>query len=153
MTNIKVDNPCPFLLIRMEKEGNNYFCKSCSKTIVDLWNNTEEEIRMISRKDTCGVFTHEQIKGHQQKNIFRQTLFYFLTILSFFAVNVKPLTAQTIETIKIKTDSAAVNFKSKSKANESLNTKKIDNFTDKKEKKRKIFRRKKKRPVIGCPSF
>jgi hypothetical protein len=95
VTNIKVENPCPFLLNRMKKEGNNYFCNSCSKTVIDFRDKTEDEIKCNVRKDTCGIFTIDQLKGHKRQSFLRQTLFYCLTVLSFLGFNVKPLTAQT----------------------------------------------------------
>jgi hypothetical protein len=152
VTNIKVENPCPFLLNRMKKEGNNYFCNSCSKTVIDFRDKTEDEIKCNVRKDTCGIFTIDQLKGHKRQSFLRQTLFYCLTVLSFLGFNVKPLTAQTIDTNKTQTDTVIIDSKNERNDNEKVNSKNISKDDVKKKEKRNLFRRK-KRPVIGCPSF
>ncbi len=152
VTKIKVENPCPFLLYRMNKDGNDYFCKSCSKTVVDFRNKTEEEIKCFADKDTCGVFTINQLKGQQTQSILRQTIFYFLTVLSFFGFNVKPLTAQTIDTIKLKTE--IVTPKGNNKKYKKFKTDEVTKTENNKNDKKFLFRRKKKKQVIiGCPSF
>jgi hypothetical protein len=150
-TNIKVENPCPFLLYRMNKNGNDYFCKSCSKTVVDFRDKTEEEIKCLAYKDTCGVFTIDQLKGQQKQSISMQIIFYVLTVLSFLGFNVKPLTAQTIDTIKTKTET--VTSEGSNKKDKKFETDEVTKTNNKNDKKTIFRRKKKKQVIIGCPSF
>jgi hypothetical protein len=92
MENLRIDNPCPMLLSRMEKEGDGYFCKSCSKHTVDFRGKTPEEIRSQLTANTCGIFYPEQL-SQSPTPFFRQGLFYALTVLSFLGFNVSPLKA------------------------------------------------------------
>lgn len=149
-TPIKVENPCPFLLMRMKKVGDNYFCKSCSKTVVDFRDKSIEEIKCLSNKDTCGIFKIDQLKGQQRQKFLRQSIFYLLTVLSFLGFNVKPLAAQTSDTLKTKTETLTVNPKNKKSKKDNT-----DRIEKKEKKKRKaLFRRKKKNKItIGCPAF
>lgn len=149
---MKVDNPCPFLLIRMQKDGDNYFCKSCSKTVIDFRGKTEEEIKCVADKDTCGVFSIDQLSGQQRQSFFRQTAFYFLTVLSFLGFNIKPLTAQTIDTTKTPKDTIIVSNTKNIKKN-AVTTNQINQKEYQNPPKKNVFRRKKKITVIGCPAF
>jgi hypothetical protein len=147
---LKVDKPCPVLLTRMTKNGQNYFCKSCSKIIVDFREKTIEEIKCSSNKDTCGIFTSEQLQGQQKMTLFRQTFYYFLTILSFFGFSVRPLNAQTTKIIK---DTALVEMNAQPK--DTVKTDKTAiNEKEHMTKSKGLFRKKKKRhKTIGTPSF
>lgn len=147
---LKVDKPCPVLLTRMTKDGQNYFCKSCSKTIIDFRDMTLDEIKCSINSNTCGIFTNDQLQGQQKTTLFRQTLFYFLTVLSFFGLSVRPLNAQTTNTTK---DTVSADIKTKPK--ETLQTDKTvvkENVTATKNKG--LFRKKKKKyRTIGTPAF
>jgi hypothetical protein len=147
---LKVDNSCPFLLARMTTDGQNYFCKSCSKTIVDFREKTSDQLKCSINKDTCGIFTIDQLPGQQNATFFRQAIFYFLTILSFLGVSVKPLNAQTTETKK---DTVSVNTKAQSK-DTSLTDKSVIKGNAPATESKGLFRKKKKNyRVIGTPSF
>ncbi len=98
---LKIDSPCPFSLSRMGKNGNNYFCGSCSKIVIDFREKSEEEIKSCITKDTCGIFNLSQLPGQQRMHFHRKILFYSLTLLSFIGFNVKPMQAQTTETPKV----------------------------------------------------
>lgn len=150
--NIKVESPCPFLLNRMGKEGKDYFCKSCSKTVVDFREKTEDEIKCFANTGSCGVFTINQLKGQQRLSVSRQTIFYALTVISFFGFNVKPITAQNVDTVQTQTEAHTLEESSQQVRNFEKEevTKKEKNIRSKKS----LFRRKKKEKVIiGCPSF
>lgn len=137
--HLKVENPCPFLLSRMSKKNGSYFCSSCSKNIIDFRGKTEEEIKCATTKDTCGIFTSDQLKGQKRMSFWRQTAFYVFMFFSFLGFQVKPLSAQTPGINKTQ--------------------QKIDNNEEppkKKAKKEKKKVKKKKKPVtrfIGTPSF
>ena len=93
--NLKVSNPCPYLLSRMKKDGNNYFCEGCNKTIVDFREKSLDEIQCIANKNICGIFTANQLPGQQKMNFSKQIIFYGLAIFSFFGISVRPLAAQS----------------------------------------------------------
>ena len=149
---LKIENPCPFLLMRMDKNGDNYFCKSCSKIIIDFTQKTQEEIKCETKADTCGIFTFDQLHGQQKKTYLKQSIFYLLTLFSFLGFSVKPLSAQTIDTTRIKNDSIKID----SKLNKT-NTNQTDNINNKKNHvkndRKRLFRKKKKYRIIGTPSF
>lgn len=137
---LRIDNPCPFLLKRMNKNEDGYYCRACSKTIVDFREETEVEIISGIDKDTCGIFYRHQLKGQQKMPKFRQLAFYFLTFLSFIGFSVKPLYGQS-ETTAVKQNTT----ESKPKK-----------VKDKKSKKSHSKRGKSKKQqfkVIGTPSF
>ena len=147
--NLRIENPCPFVPTRMNKDGANFFCKSCSKTIVDFRGKTVDEIKCSINKDTCGVFTSDQLQGQQLMKLSRQLLFYCFTVLSILGFSVRPLSAQTTETKK---DTILVDIKTNHQDSIQTGKKKMEKTNAKTEKKG-LFRRKKKNRVIGCPSF
>jgi hypothetical protein len=132
---------------RMKREGKNYFCQSCSKTIIDFRDKTRDEIKCEINKDTCGRFTIDQLSGNEKTSFLNQTFFYILTILSFMGFTVKPLNAQTTKpgndtviTIRIK----------------KIDSTRIEQPVIKENsvpKSRRFFRKKKRYTVIGTPSF
>jgi hypothetical protein len=147
--NLRVENPCPFVPTRMNKDGENFFCKSCSKTIVDFRSKTVDEIKCSINKDTCGIFTIDQLPGQQQMKFSRQLLFYCFSVLSILGFSVGPLSAQTTQTKK---DTVLIDTKSNNQDTvkvDKINTKKADTKAEKKG----LFHRKKKHKVIGCPAF
>src|SRR6185436_5328731 len=92
--NLRINHPCPYLLSRMKKDGENYFCQGCSKTIIDFRGKSYEEIKCIANKDTCGIFTLDQLPSQQKMKFTRQIIFYGLAVISFFGFTVRPLKAQ-----------------------------------------------------------
>lgn len=151
---IKLSNPCPMLLSRMEKTGPNYHCQSCSKTVVDYSHLSIEEIKAKLRPGTCGIFNPAHVQTNRAMPFNRRFLFYGLTLLSFFGFNVKPLKSQTTTPKK---DSTSISITPKAVVVSDSDTVKTNSSSKvvKKEKKG-LFRRKKKvyqfRP-IGCPDF
>ncbi|MDZ4823251.1 MAG: hypothetical protein SH856_07315 [Flavobacteriales bacterium] len=149
---LKVENPCPFLLMRMDKNGDNYFCKSCSKTIIDFTQKTQEEIKCAITPDTCGIFTVDQLHGQQKRTFLRHSIFYLLTLLSFLGFGVKPLSAQTIDTTRTKNETIKIDPELNN--TDTIQTDKSNNKKIKGKNDRKgLFRKKKKYRVIGTPSF
>lgn len=146
--NLRIENPCPFVPTRMNKDGANFFCKSCSKSIIDFRTKAVDEIKCSINKDTCGIFTIDQLPGQQQTKFSRQLIFYCFSVLSILGFSVGPLSAQTTKTKK---DTVLVDTKSNNKDTvlvDNTNIKKADTKADKKG----LFRRKKKYKVIGCPA-
>ena len=96
---ILIQNPCPMVLNRM-KNDSGYYCSSCSKSILDFRNKTNEEIKESITEDSCGIYTSDQVST-PTFNFSYKLAFRALTILSFIGFNVKPLHAQdTIQTPK-----------------------------------------------------
>lgn len=141
--HLKVDNPCPFLLERMKKNEKGYYCRSCSKTIVDFREKTDAEIisSVGSDRDICGIFHRYQLKGQKKISKFRQLAFYGLAFLSFIGFSVKPLYGQT-ETNTTKQSTA----KTKPEKDK-------DKKAGKKRQSPKRGHKKGKIRVVGTPSF
>jgi|SRR3954468_7449687 len=147
--NLKIDKPCPFTPTQWNKDGDGYFCKSCSKKITDFREKTGEEIKHSIEEDTCGIFTMDQLPGQQKMSWTRQSFFYVLTFFSFIGFSVKPLSAQTSQTKK---DTTFVDVKKTSTGTVQTDTTAVKATNNKRE--HKLFRRKKKyRTIGGCPSF
>lgn len=135
---LRVDNPCPFLLERMKKNEDGYHCRSCSKTIIDFRDKTTEEICSSIDENTCGIFYRHQLTGQQKMSAFRQVAFYCLVFLSFLGFNVKPVYGQN--------------------SRPSIEQKVMKSDPEKKKEKKKKKSGKKKRKhhtlgTIGTPSF
>jgi transposase-like protein len=150
--NLRIDNPCPFVPLNRNKNANGYYCKSCNKTVVDFRNKTIEEIKCTVNKDTCGIFTINQLPGQQQMKLSKRVFFFCLTVLSVFGFSVKPIQAQTTTNNK---DSVAVALNPTAIAsNRVANTNEIPQQSIRSTKKKGIFRKKKKyRYISGCPAF
>jgi hypothetical protein len=146
--NLRIDNPCPFVPTRMNKEGDNFYCKSCKKTIIDFREKSSDDIKRTINKDTCGVFTVDQLPGQQRLKPSRQILFYFFSVLSLLGFAVRPLAAQTIPKQK---ETVTVDSKQKSNEDEGDGNAKIKNKRT--YSRRHIIFRRKKRHRIGCPEF
>ncbi|MDI1232967.1 MAG: hypothetical protein PSX81_01660 [bacterium] len=151
---IQLSNPCPMLISRLQKNGSNFHCQSCSKTIIDYSNQTIEEVIANLKPGICGIFNEAHLQPNSKMPYQRQFLFYLLTLLSFFGFNVKPLKSQTVTPKK---DSTTIAVPVKSTPN--MNTAKIktsDSTRVVKKEKKGLFRRKKKvrkfKPM-GCPDF
>ena len=143
-SNLKIDNPCPFILTKFNKREEGYFCKSCNKTIIDFRDNTAEEIHNIINKGTCGIFNYDQLSGQQQMKFTRRLLFYFFSIISFLGFTIKPLNAQPK---RPSIDSISNNIIA------NRNDKNDGAKSDTLKKKKSFFKRNKKHRVIGCPEF
>lgn len=150
---ISVANPCPFLIRRMQKDGDNFFCPGCSKQIIDFRNKTYEEIKCVSTKDTCGIFYPEQLTGQRKMRFDRQSLFHLLTFLSFLGFYVKPLNAQTSDTLSTKALTIFGIKKMDTRKINSESTEKLPNPIDKEKKRKKKSRKNPYRGITGCPAF
>lgn len=149
--NLRIDNPCPFVPTRMNKCGDSFYCKQCSKTIIDFRKMTIEDIKANLNKDTCGIFRMDQLQGQQRMSTSRQVVFYCLTLLSFLGFSVKPLAAQST-TVKI--DTVAVDSNSIAQNSVQTDKKDVKDKDGKSKKKRKsLFRRYIYRRMAGCPNF
>lgn len=146
--NLRIENPCPFAPTNRNKVGNDYYCKSCKKTIIDFREKSMEEILSQINENTCGIFRNDQLPAQKPLKFSKQILFYFFTVLSFLGFSVKPLSAQTTEPKK---DSVLVQ-ETKDETNIQDDTSKF-NEKKKKRSKRNLFRRKVKYRTIGCPDF
>ena len=152
---IHIENPCPMSLHKM-KTTDGFYCKSCSKTIVDFRDKPLNEKINIDSDITCGIFSEEQVStptfSFRYKIVFRA-----LTLLSIIGFNVKPIQAQSIpptkDTTITKSDTANVNY---TIGKVKIQEKPEDKLYTIEKPKRKWFRRKKKivgRTSTGCPSF
>lgn len=154
MTNqpqIKIDNPCPMTLGRM-KDGNNFSCKSCNQTLTDFRDKaTEEIIKVISVKKTCGIFNDDQVIV-PEFSFTNNLIFKVLTVLAIIGFNVKPLNAQTNQT---RQDSSSIQ-KQKIDPDKKTESKVNSSDTSQVKTRKKKWWRKKRRPnyrTIGTPSF
>lgn len=109
-SNLRIDNPCPFVPTARTKEtsGCNHFCKSCTKTIIDFRGKTTAEIEAVITKDTCGIFTSDQLPGQRKMKWTSKPGFYAMMVLSFLGFSVKPAYGQTVEPPKPVADSVAI---------------------------------------------
>lgn len=149
--NLRIECPCPFVPTRLNKDGNNYFCKSCSKSIIDFRNKTPEEIRSGLTANTCGIFTVEQLPGQQPMKWSRQLMLYCFTILSFLGFSIKPLAAQTTQPGK---DTIQVDMNAVKKDNIKTDNETTIKLTSAKAEHKGLFRKKKKsKRLTGCPVF
>ena len=107
--HLLVENPCPVQLLRMKKKGDNFHCKSCSKTVVDFRSKTNESIVQDIDDDTCGVFYADQLPKQLKLKGIRKAVFYAMACFSIFGFNVSPAMAQTTDTVKIEKNAKAFN--------------------------------------------
>lgn len=150
---IHIENPCPMSLNKM-KTADGFYCKSCSKTIIDFRNKSVDEIINVDSDITCGIFSEEQVSTPTFSFKYK-ILFRALTLLSIIGFNVKPLNAQTIPPKK----GTIINKPDSTKTDYSIGKVKIetipkDTLIVTEKPKRKWFRKKKKitgRVVMGTP--
>lgn len=158
--NLRVDNPCPMLLARLQgsEKDSSYYCNSCKKEIIDFTNCSDEEIaqRVIS-DNICGIFYEDQLKGQHQVhyNFFQKAAFYFLVFCSSIGFNVTPINAQTKS--EITNDSTVLPLKNNTIKDSTVTTNKEEL---KKEKKSRPYpygkvrrNRKNARKVLGVPRW
>ena len=152
-----IENPCPMILARIKKEGD-FYCKSCSKEIIDFRDKSNEEIIANSKNGVCGIYNENQVTTTHY-GFRKRFLFQLLTVLSFIGLNVKPLQAQETpkktEPINLSNDSIQKPEIGRIAIDPKRDTLLITE-NDKVKPKKKWFRRKKKNvkgSTIGCPSF
>jgi hypothetical protein len=78
---LRIEKPCPFVPTSLNKCGANFYCKSCSKHIVDFRGKTMDEIKLEVNNNTCGIFTNDLLPGQQSIRGYQQILFYLLALL------------------------------------------------------------------------
>ena len=161
LNNLRIDNPCTVSLNRMSKEGDNYYCKSCSHSVIDFTEMSLDEIKSNITANTCGIFRPEQLPGQHKIKLSRQLLYYCLTLLSFLGFSVKPLSAQNNQfnqdTSSISTISPTIKNGYKDENNIVVG----ENYTEEspivkkpvKNKKRRRYQRRLRGRVMGCPEF
>jgi hypothetical protein len=145
-----IENPCPMILARIKKDGD-FYCKSCSKEIIDFRNKSNEEIISQSKDGSCGIYNEDQVtKTHY--GIRKRFLFQLLTIFSFIGLNVKPLQAQETpkkpQPINLSKDSIHKPVIGRVTIDPKRDTLMLENSTPLKSE-RKWFKRRKKKDVTG----
>ena len=125
----------------MENKHGKFHCTSRSKNIVDFRGKSYNEIKKKSTSKTCGIFNKDQVQPYTNYTYYKKIILKALTILSLIGFHVSPLSANAY----------------------SLNTKEKIELQKEKEKSKKEkkklkkrwnpFRKKKKFPAVGCPSF
>jgi hypothetical protein len=152
-----IENPCPMILARIQKEGD-FYCKSCKKDIIDFREKSDKEIIEKSKDGVCGIYNEDQVTTTNY-GFRKRFLFQLLTVLSFIGFNVKPIQAQETpkktEPIKVAKDTLREPVIGKIKLDPKRDTLLMSD-PDLEKPKKKWFRRKKKKVTgrtIGCPSF
>jgi hypothetical protein len=151
LNQLYIAAPCPFAASKLNKNSEGYFCKSCSKTIVDFRDKTTEEIfEVLKQNKVCGVFLNEQLEVQPKLNFRSSLKFQFLLLASILGFSIKPIKSQINNTVidtsdKIKTEKV-------SKVKDQTQKKKESKRQQKKRVKRDLLLRR-NRIVIGCPEF
>lgn len=94
MGKVNIQHPCPMLIMRMKKDGDNMYCHSCKKEVVD-WRNKEISNKISQSEEHCGIFYKSQINLTTSKSNYYKFAFFVLVLLSFFGFNVQPLNAHS----------------------------------------------------------
>lgn len=97
MEQLQIKNPCPVVLMRMQKKEGNYHCGSCEKNILDLRGQSRESIKQQVGPDSCVILNSNQLVIQPKFRFYRKMLFSCLTFLSVLGFSVKPLKAQNIQ--------------------------------------------------------
>ncbi len=146
---LKVSNPCPFVPKESNRNCEGFHCKGCNKTIIDFRGMTESEILRNIDENTCGIFDSDQLPGQQSISWSKKPLFYGMMLMSFLGFSVRPIYAQTPDTVNVKVPEVETNAQ-RSKVVISEQTR-IDpskgTLLAVPPRKEKVFR------TIGCPSF
>lgn len=156
MKPLYLSSPCPADLNKMSPQQAGFFCKSCSKCVIDCREMSDAELRNLP-KNSCGIFSPEQVEIPKY-NWTKSIAFKVLMLAGVLGFNVKPLSAQSTNTkgpelveILHQDGSPSGRFKQKKKA--------IIHTDEPKKKKRRKRRFRRRRAVmgktmrIGCPDF
>jgi hypothetical protein len=149
ITNLFIPAPCPMSLASMTPNKDCFYCKSCSKNVVDYREKSDLEIMSSIDQNTCGIFYEDQLRGQKTKPFYYSILFYILSFLSIIGFTVKPMSAfaNPIDG-KSKKVTSTWNLKS-----DSTQVVKVELKKEKKKKKKiVIFRNKKKYRMGRMPS-
>lgn len=146
MQKLQLNSPCPVVINRLKKEGNNFSCSTCHKKVTDYRNQSLAEVKSSIKKGECGIFKDEHINP-LKRSLYYQIMFKTLTILSVIGFNVQPINAQSNNSDSTQTKET-VKYQSKTTGGE------LEKNAPKKSKRILFFRKKKKKFVpVGCPSF
>ena len=116
MENLRIDEPCPTLINRMNKCGDDFHCKGCNKMVYDFRKKSDAEIKEKLNQDICGVFTQEQLQGQRKFSFGKKIVFNSLMFLSFIGFNVKPVAATSSNFYNLEDEGDKISKKEKRKA-------------------------------------
>jgi hypothetical protein len=156
MKNLRVERPCPVLLIRMKKNGEDYFCKSCVNKVVDFRGKGELKKDEVSGEDLCGIFDLNQLPAQREMSFKSKSLFYALAFCSFLGFNIQPAFSQDTLKIDIQGQEVKVPDSNEVSVPDSLSYDHEESGESKirrKQKRRGWFKKKKKYHAVGTPSF
>jgi len=157
MNRLVLSSPCPADLNKMEALKGGYFCKTCSKCVVDCREMSPEQLGQLP-KNSCGIFSSEQV-DIPKYSWTKSLAFKVLVVAGMMGFNVKPLSAQSTNTnnpklVEIRHSDGSPTGKFKKKEKMAIHSDDVK----KKRKKRRFFRR--RRAVkgktyrrVGCPDF
>ena len=145
-----IRNPCPMTLKNVSNSDGSFFCGSCSNDIIDFREKSLAEIKqIIGSEKRCGIFNETQVNEPKVSTRYK-IHFTVLTLIAFLGFNVKPIKAQT-EPLAKDTISTQVCPKMDTR------TERIEHRREQKSSKSKIkkriFFRKRKKVLMGCPDF
>ena len=151
--NIQIHHPCPIPLSKLKSNGSDFYCKGCSKSVIDFRGKSKTEIRSACASgNVCGVFDNNQLTNQGQYSGLNLFLFRFLAVIALLGINVSPLKAQVF-------NSGLIQQKKLIKELKNIELDKKTSNEDEKQTQAKnkyyLFNKKKKRSfrTIGCPSF
>ena len=144
---MRIDQPCPMYL--SSKNGpDSYFCKSCSKSVIDFRGKSSEEIEQSLTSETCGIFSNDQLTDQPLMRWPQRIVFTLLSIVSFLGVSVSPLNAQTNAPKQSQQEAhKKADTEKENAAHTQLHVKK------EKTAKRRRKTSRKGRTTMGCPAF
>lgn len=148
MRPISIPEPCPFVPAGRNKNDAGYFCKSCSKTVVDLRGKSLLELEEAVEKKVCGIFDTDQLASSPKLKFTRSLAFKIMAFASLLGFTVKPVTAQ-VDTLKKNT--VAIE-RVRTKPPEDIPTPSTEQAIKTNTSRKGLFRRRKQR-TIGCPAF
>lgn len=155
---LKISKPCPMNLNSMDKKNGNFYCKSCSKAIIDYRGMKWEDFISSYKNGECGIFDQKELVENIKWVWYKKIIFNFLGLISIIGFSVKPVFAHN-NSGNIK-DSVLVDNKPAPLEciNENQFIPELADLPKKPNKKKSFFRKQKKtKPkkllVLGCPDF
>jgi hypothetical protein len=146
---LRIENPCPVRLSRMTPSESGFFCNSCSKTVVDFRNKSMEEVLANIEVGGCGIFTSEQLPNQKPMTWRKWLGFYALAFLSFLGMNPAPIQAQT----QVKQETIAHMDADGKTIGKAYDVAVGKSNTQNTKRRKRLFRRKRPRILMGCPDF
>lgn len=93
---LQINEPCPVSMNQLQKTGTNcYFCKGCSKEVIDFTEANESEILAYKGQKICGIYRNEQLEARPVFHWRKAILFRFLAAASFLGFTISPVQADT----------------------------------------------------------